>query len=176
MRLKGMMWMSLLAASLCWIGCDDDDDDDSLAQQDRTYIEQASMGNRAEIELGEIAAARSTTPEVQAFGQRMVAEHQPAQNELRSLADDKDVESNFKNELDAQHQTLKTQLLTLTGYQFDTAYMNSQVRDHQKMITLFESQINSGNDQQVKAYANKYLPHIQMHLTEATTIANSLGE
>ncbi|MBT1701772.1 DUF4142 domain-containing protein [Chryseosolibacter indicus] len=175
MKLKGMMMVtSLMALSFCWVGCDDDDDDDSLSQQDKTFIEQVSMGNRAEIELGQLAATNSTTADVRNFGLSMASEHQTAQDELRELADDKD--ATFKNELDAEHQALKTRLSSLTGYQFDTAYINSQVRDHQKTLTIFNTQISSGKDRQVKDYANKYQPHIQMHFNEATEIKNSLGQ
>lgn len=176
MKLKGMIWGVMIAASFAWVGCDGDDDNDnnSLSQQDRTFVEQAAMGNRAEIELGQIAATRSTTPGVQAYGQKMVNDHQPAQDELEDIADDKDV--NFRDELDAQHQALRQQLMTLTGYQFDTAYINSQVRDHQKMITLFQTQNTAGQDQQLRAYSSKHLPHIQMHYEMADSIAATMGQ
>jgi putative membrane protein len=176
MKLKGMMWIALLVGSLGWVACDDDDDDNNnqLAQQDKNFIDMAAMGNQAEIELGQIAATRSTTPGIQAYGQKMVADHQPVLDELEDIADDKNV--TFRNELDAKHQTLKQQLNTLSGYSFDTAYINSQVRDHQLMITLYQTENTSGQDQQLKAHASKHIPHLQEHYVMADSIANTLGQ
>jgi putative membrane protein len=53
---------------------------------------------------------------------------------------------------------------------FDTAYINSQVKDHQAAVNLFQSEISAGATQSVKDYASKYLPHIQMHLNMADSI------
>ena len=52
--------------------------------------------------------------------------------------------------------------------------MNSQVRDHQKTETLFETETANGKDQGLKDYANKYLPHIRMHLENAIEIRSAL--
>lgn len=177
MKLKGMMWIALLTGSLSWVACDDDDNNNNnnqLAQQDRNFIDMASMGNRAEIELGQIAATRSTTPGVQMYGQQMVNDHQPVLDELEEIADNKNV--TFRNELDAAHETLRQQLMTLSGYSFDTAYINSQVRDHQTMITLYQTQNTSGQDQELKAHASRHIPHLQEHYVMADSIANTMGQ
>ena len=49
-------------------------------------------------------------------------------------------------------------------------YMTSQVNDHQATLGIFETEINSGTNQKVKAYAQKYRPHIEHHLEEADSI------
>jgi putative membrane protein len=52
----------------------------------------------------------------------------------------------------------------LNNLAFDTTYISGQVSDHQKAIALFQTEINNCQDARVKAYANKYLPKLQMHL------------
>jgi len=155
--------------------CDDDDNDStSLEQADQDFVLKASEANLAEIELGELAATKSTTPSVKAFGEMMVSEHQVALDELDSIAGKKNAP--VTRELNAEHQEVKATLTGLTGYSFDSAYMHSQVKDHEKAIALFEKQNSNGIDPDVTGYATKYLPHIQMHHHKADSIVMTLNK
>lgn len=51
----------------------------------RYFIMQASISNLQEIEIGRLAAKQAVSPDVKAFGQRMVADHSKAQAELVQL-------------------------------------------------------------------------------------------
>ncbi len=64
--------------------------------------------------------------------------------------------------------------MTLSGYSFDTAYINSQVKGHQEVAALFEKETNDGKEARLKNYAEKLLPHIRMHLTRADSIRKVL--
>jgi putative membrane protein len=169
--MKRLFCWALAITGFVYSACDDDDND-GIQEVDRTFVMNASEANLAEIELGQLASTKSATPEVAAFGQMMVAEHQPALDELDSIADAKDLTTT--TELNAKHQALKQRLSTLMGYQFDTAYMRSQVVDHQNTAALLQNEMNGGRDQDLKNYASKYLPHVQMHLDEAEEILSSL--
>jgi putative membrane protein len=154
--------------------CDDDDSASMLQQTDRDFVLNASEGNLAEIQLGTLAASKASTPSVQDFGEMMVSEHQTALDELESIADLKNATTT--TELNAEHQQVRDKLSAMSGLAFDTAYMNSQVKDHEKTIALFQSEIANGKDQEVKDYARKYLPHIQMHHHKADSIRNTLDQ
>jgi putative membrane protein len=65
-------------------------------------------------------------------------------------------------------------LNSLSGRSFDTAYINSQIKDHQKTLSIFQMEINDGDNQNVRNYASKYLPHIQMHLQKADSLSRAL--
>lgn len=164
---------ALVITGFVYSACDDDDND-GIQEVDRTFIMNASEANLAEVELGQLASVKSSTPEVAAFGQMMVTEHSTALDELDSLAEEKDV--TMTTELNAKHQAMKQRLSTLMGYSFDTAYMRSQVKDHAATVTLFQNEATGGRDQDVKNYANKYLPHVQMHLDEAEEILSELED
>jgi putative membrane protein len=69
---------------------------------------------------------------------------------------------------------MAAQLQTLSGNVFDTTYIGAQVRDHILTIQIFQQELSNGNNQQVKNYANKYLPVIQMHLQEAQNIQTAV--
>ena len=155
--------------------CDDDDNGStSLEQKDQDFVLKASEANLAEIELGELAATKSTTPSVKAFGEMMVAEHQVAFDELDSIAGEKNAP--MTRELNAEHEQIKAALTGMVGYSFDSAYMQSQIKDHEKAIALFEDQSTTGIDPDVTAYAAKYLPGIEMHHHKADSIFMTLEQ
>jgi putative membrane protein len=156
---------SVLALFL--VACDKDDDN-KINSTDQEFVRMASISNNAEIMTGQLAATKGTAPMVKSFGAHMVMEHGLAQNDLKSRASE--VGINVSDTVDAEHRTLMTYLNTLSGYSFDTAYINSQLRDHQKTITIFQMEIDGGQHQRIRSYANEYLPHIQMHYNRADSI------
>ena len=162
--------MSIVITSAC---DDDNDDNDDLHETDRTFMVNAAMANKAEIELGAIAASKGQAEGVKMFGSLMVQEHQTALDELNEIADDEDVD--LPNTLDQKHQQLKQQLLSLNGYTFDTTYIRSQIMDHEQAIELFENEAAYGRERRIKEYANKYLPHIKNHLHKADSISVAIG-
>jgi uncharacterized protein DUF4142 len=56
-------------------------------------------------------------------------------------------------------------LSAMSGTAFDVAYMQHMVQDHKKTVTDFQKQAQSGSDPALKAFAQKYLPIIQQHLS-----------
>lgn len=152
--------------------CEKDKDQNDVNASDQSFMMQVSMGNKAEIMAGQLAASRGSSESVRAFGQLMVAEHGQAQSDLVTLGSN--LGQNLPDSVDAEHQALMARLNSLEGYSFDTAYINSQVMDHQKTVDLFQMELNDGKHQSVRAYASQYLPHIQMHLQKADSISASL--
>lgn len=170
---KVFIAFSLLA--LVTSGCKDDDDNnddvppqEDVSQADKDFMMKATLANRAEIELGELAASKGQHDSVKAFGRLMVTEHTTAQNELNALASSKQV--TLPAAPDSAHQALSQQLKTMSGNKFDSTYIHHQVMDHQKTQQDFQAEINQGKNADVKNYANKYLPHINMHLDRVKKI------
>jgi putative membrane protein len=171
----------VLAISMMIAGCDKNDDDNvsndtnittpasTMNNQDRAFMPAMANANLAEVDLGNLAAQRSTDAEVKAFAQRMVSEHTLSQNELNTLASNKQV--TLPAVPDSMHQALRQQLSQLSGRAFDSTYIHSQVRDHQATLSLINTEISSGQDVDVKSYATKNKPHVQMHLDQAQGIA-----
>lgn len=151
---------------------DDDNNKQNVNSTDQTFLTQVAVGNKAEIMAGQLAATKGTNAGVKAFGQLMVNEHGLAQNDLQNVYSS--IGQTMPDSVDAEHQALMTRLNSLSGVSFDTAYINSQVRDHQKTVSIFQTEISNGNNDSVQNYANKYLPHIQMHLRMADSLSRAL--
>jgi putative membrane protein len=110
--------------------CDKDNNDSNLNSTDQTFMNQAAISNKAEIMAGQLAATKGNSAAVRSFGEWMVTEHGMAQSDLQALASS--LGKNLPDTVDAQHQALMARLNSLSGYSFDTAYINSQVMDQRR--------------------------------------------
>jgi len=122
---------------------------------------EAAMGGMAEVELGQLASEKAQSDQVKQFAQRMVTDHGKANDELKSLAQSKNIA--LPTDPGAKHKATKDRLSKLSGAQFDRAYMQEMVNDHRKDVSDFEKESKSGKDPEVKAWAAKTLPTLQEH-------------
>ncbi len=129
---------------------------------DTNFIQKAAQGGQAEVELGRLAAERASSPAVKQFGQKMVDDHGRANDELKSIAENKGV--TLPTTLDAKDQRTKDELSKLSGAEFDRAYMEDMVKDHKADISEFRRESERGTDPEVKAFAAKTLPVLEQHL------------
>jgi len=128
--------------------------------QDNFWTKAATSG-LAEVELGKLAAQKAQNPEVKKFAQMMVADHTKANDELKALATKKSVM--IPTVLDSSHQSLLQKLQGLSGADFDKAYVEGQVDDHETAVDLMEDNADN-SDADIKAFAAKTLPVVQSHL------------
>ena len=68
----------------------------------------------------------------------------------------------------------KTMLMNASGAAFDRMYMKMMVEDHEKAVALFTSASKS-EDSEVKLFAVKKLPTLEMHLSHAKSLSRKLN-
>jgi putative membrane protein len=168
--MKKLLVPALLAAMFC-AACDKDDDlnENAVNTMDRNFTLMASMSNTAEIDAGQLAATKGNEPGIRTFGQMMVTDHSDAKAQMATLATS--LQLYAPDSLDARHVALKAQLMSLSGFAFDSVYIHNQVIDHQNTITLFQAERDNGNNRQLREFAVSMLPHLQHHLHMADSIA-----
>ena len=98
-------------------------------------MKAAAEGGLAEVALGQLAVEKASSSDVKKFGQRMVDDHSKANDELKQLASQKNVD--LPQDLSAKDKATKSTLEKLSGEQFDQAYMKAMVKDHKKNVTDF---------------------------------------
>jgi putative membrane protein len=145
----------------------------NLSSSDRSFMQKASEGGMAEVQLGQLAEQKASSQGVKDFGKRMVADHSEAGNKLKGIADNKSV--SLAGSLDAKDKALYDRLSGLSGPAFDREYMRAMVRDHKTDVAAFQREANSGRDQDVKSFASSTLPTLQDHLRQAEQVQSSLG-
>lgn len=145
-----------------------------VSSTDQHFIHEAAVGGMAEVELGKLASEKAESADVKQFGQRMVTDHSKANDQLKSLAADKNIQ--LPAQLDAKHKATVDRLSKLSGAAFDRAYVQEMVKDHNEDVSEFRKQASSASDADVKAFASKTLPTLQEHDRMIKDISAKMGK
>lgn len=135
---------------------------------DQQFGEHAAQDNQAEVELGRLAGQRAARDVVRQLGQRMVTDHSVANQELIALAQQKAIA--LPSGPTDEQRNIRDRLSALPGPEFDRAYLQEMIVDHQKDADEFEHEAQAGMDPDIKAWAAKTLPTIRQHLQMARAI------
>jgi putative membrane protein len=131
-----------------------------LNAHDKRFFANAAKGGKMEVEMGKMAAQNGNHADVKKFGNRMVADHSKANNELMSLAKEEGVS------LPAAKSAGK--------WKSDKDYMGMMVADHQKDLAEFQDEAQNGSDPDLKKFASKTSKIISKHLEMAKQIQGKL--
>jgi putative membrane protein len=102
----------------------------------------------------------------------MVDDHTKMQAEGVAIAQAKDLP--VPSDPAPRHQAAARQLEQLSGASFDRAYMEQMVKDHAETLQLLERAYAEMKDPDLRAYAQKGIPHVRQHLDAARRIAGDL--
>jgi putative membrane protein len=144
--------------------------DVALATADQKFVKEAAEGGMAEVELGRLAVEKAASPDVKAFGKRMVDDHSRVNDQLKQLASLKGVD--VPQAINPKQRATKERLEKLSGQQFDQAYMAEMLLDHEKDVAEFTQTSQSAKDSDLKQFAFQALPTLQDHLKQAQTITS----
>ena len=139
---------------------------------DEDFMNTAAQGGMEEVKLGELAASKAQSPEVKAFGQRMVTDHNKANTELKTLAAGKNF--TLPTDVNGEQKEDTEKLSKLTGAAFDKEYVKMMVEDHEKDVADFQKQSTGASDAGVKAFAAKTLPTLKSHLEQIKAIEGKM--
>jgi len=100
-------------------------DRNKVSRGDQDFVQELTIANMAEVELGRMAGERSANAEVKKFGQMMVDDHTAAGEKLKGIASRYSVTA--PTALDDKHRDLRDKLAKLNGADFDREYMDAMV-------------------------------------------------
>lgn len=140
--------------------------------EDMEFVRDAASSGLMEVELGNLAGEKAVNPRVKAFGAMMVRDHQKANEELKSIASGKNM--NVPDEMLDKERDMVENLQNESGDDFDKAFMKHMVSAHDKDVSLFRKQSEDGKVEELKAFAAKVLPILEMHQDSAKSIRDAL--
>jgi putative membrane protein len=141
--------------------------------KDYKFVCEALIGGQSEIDLSQSALQKATVPAVRDFAQRMVQDHQKMNQELTLLSADKGAILPIPET--KKSEKVKEHLDSLSGMQFDQAYVQDMVNDHKKVLKLFQKAAEEADDGDLKTWAAKSLPALAEHLRMAQSVEASLN-
>lgn len=134
-------------------------------------VKVADVG-MTEVKLGQMAQDKGMNPRVKDFGAMMVKDHSAAGDELKNLAGQKNV--TLPATVGDDHQKKIDDLNKKSGKDFDKAYVKAMVDGHQSAVNDFEKASKDTKDADIKAWVDKTLPTLKMHLDSAKAIQKGM--
>lgn len=149
-----------------------------VSQQDQHFFQEAATGGKAEVDAGRYVQEHGDNPAVREFGRWMVTDHTMANDMLQRVAQANGMQ--VPTALDHEQQEMMSKLQKQKGAELDRTYIHGMVQDHEKDVQLFQQEGQSGQDPQLKTFAQRVLPALQQHLAEAqelqrTVVAGETG-
>ncbi len=127
------------------------------------FVKVAGMGGMYEIESSKIALKRSSNSGVKKAAQGIIDDHTKASAELKALVDAGKAPGPLPMAFDERNQGFIDNLNSATAANFDDRYIDQQTAAHSEALTAFKGYADHGDNADLKAFAAKAVPVLEMH-------------
>ncbi|NUY79438.1 DUF4142 domain-containing protein [Flavobacterium sp. MAH-1] len=145
--------------------------DNDAKEDDSEFLMAVAEVDMKEIELGKLAQ-KSANADVKALGTMMVTEHSKTSEEVKGLAASKNITLPAAPTEDVQKAV--EDFNKKKAADFNKDYADKMVEGHEKTIEKFEDYVKNGTDADIKAWAQKTIPVLQMHLQHSKEVQSKL--
>lgn len=133
----------------------------SASSLDQEFLKMAANSDQFEIRTSQLALEKTSNPEVKQYAQRMIQEHTESTQQLTQLASKKGI--TLPTSPNSFQQAVIEQLTSLTGAQFDRAYLAAQTNGHMLTVAVYQTEVGQGKDPDIQSFASKLLPTVAGH-------------
>jgi putative membrane protein len=137
-----------------------------IAPTTQDFVTEACQSDMLEIQSSQLVGAKSDDKQ-KAFADRMIKDHTKTSDELKGLVSSGKVKASLPTTLDSSHQSKLDKLKGLSDEAFAKQYADMQVSAHKDAVSLFERYGKSGENNELKAWADQTLPTLKEHLEMA---------
>ena len=166
---------ALALATFAFASCESEDDEpisEQVSQQDRNFAISSSQFINAQISMGQLALDNGQDDSVLEYSQMILKDNTASKTELAGILDSKKVE--MSEEISAEMQTKYDELALLQGKAFDEAYIDFQISNLENSISMFENQVDNGQNFTIKGFAEKTLASIKSHRNQALVVRTEI--
>jgi putative membrane protein len=144
---------------------------------DANIIAKEQAGDSAEVAVAKYAETHASNPQVKAYARLLVADHSKGNKEVTALATKLSITPQTPAGDTTSQATSSTlsRLGSLKGFDFDTAFVNHEIADHNADIADAHAASAAAQSPEVKALVDKSLPELQKHLDRAQALATKLS-
>lgn len=144
---------------------------DDAKEDAAEFLVDAAALDHEEIQLGK-RAQLSANAEIKAHGKMMEDAHTTSFNELKMLAEQKQITVPMSVTEDGMESYNK--LNDKKAENFDKDYLDMMVNRHEEGVRKFERFIEKSNDAEITAWATKTLETLRMHLTHSKELRDRI--
>ncbi len=136
------------------------------------------QANTADLETGQLAAARAHARAVRELGQQFADAHRSVREQGRELAQRLGVTPTLPpgDQGAAQHAAVMARLRGLSGPEFDRAFLDHEIAFHQAVIeAVTKTLLPAIQNPELKAFVEKVAPAFQGHLQMAQDLRQKVA-
>lgn len=130
--------------------------------------------HRTEIDSARDAMQRSSNPDVQAYAQQMIVDHEGANAQVDALnrtASLSPEASDLSRQLDEQSNSLKSAMGDLEQSAFDQAYLSSEVQMHAQTLQILDQVLMpKAMNAELRSVLEGLRPTVSRHLEQAQAL------
>lgn len=141
---------------------------------DEAFVKEVAERGIAEIMLGKLGNVNAYDEQVKKFSEMLVIDHQKVNEELKQLAQRKNIF--IPAGIPVPMQKDLDEIAQKNADDFDDAFMKKMIRDHEATILLFKRATEKAVDRDLRSWAVKTLPTLERHLEHAKNIRDSLKD
>lgn len=141
----------------------------SISTKDSQFLQQATTTGLTEVQMGQMALDKSSDAQIKQLAQSIIDDQTHANDQLKTLAAQKQVTLPTTGTSDAQKETKSLQ--AKNGSAFDQAWSKAIVKDHQAAVKLFTKESTQTKDADLKKFAQATLPTLTTNLQAAQKLA-----
>jgi putative membrane protein len=143
--------------------------EDNQMENAADFLVKVADNGMLEVEAGKLAAQKGQMADVKSFGKMMVEHHSRLNDELKGLAQSKNI--TLPTTLGEDNREKLQKLSEKSGKEFDEAYIDAMKDDHEKDIRAFENKSDNEKwDADVTKWLTNSLPTLRSHLAEIKRI------
>jgi putative membrane protein len=142
-------------------------------------LSQMNVANTSEIQLSTVATKKASSPLVKQIARKLMTDHTKNRQQVRALAQKLNVSltpGQGGSVAAADSAAMPADLQAKTGAEFDRAFVQHEIDDHQSNIDKIENQIlPSLQNAQIKTYLQQTVTAMQGHLSSLKQVQQKLG-
>ena len=143
----------------------------AVAASPADFVDEAHAAGIAEIETSRMAISKTSSTDIESYAVEVIKDYTNANRDLKDIAGKLDLQVSTDEQI--LDKAKKLMLEVQEGDSFDAAYAANQVKTREEAIELFKQQVNSPDSPQLQAFADKYLPKLEMHLVMAQKLVDA---
>lgn len=137
-------------------------------EYDAEFLAKAASGGMLKVAMGKAVLKRAVTPQAKWFAQKMVSDREKSNAELKALAAKRNV-AIPTTMADEQSSTYRD-VMEKKDVKMDQDYVEGKIKDYQDDVGELTNASAKVSDSEIKAFATKNVPVLQMHLAVVTKI------
>jgi putative membrane protein len=145
---------------------------------DEQILEVTHVANQGEIDQAKLAQSKSANARVKKLAAMMLKDHTAADAKGMAVGRKGNLTpapSSTSTAIQTDAQSATSTLSSQTGVDFDKAYVDTQVKEHQAVLDVIDQKLlPNAKNPDVKAFLTEVRPKIAMHLQHAQDLQSAL--